>query len=105
MWTNHFGYGEAMSSLPGVEFGKNITIFGADKGSSAHINNNKKDILVLGKGATNRLDNTAVAAEAKYYINITKSRKNFCLSLYYIGSNSFFYANGVINSSIQSKSL
>ena len=39
-------------SFPGGGFGQNILIFGAGMISSAHIDNKKKDILVLGKGAT-----------------------------------------------------
>ena len=36
-------------SFPGGGFGQNVLIFGADMSSSAHIDNKKKDILVLGK--------------------------------------------------------
>ena len=39
-------------SFPGGGFGQNLLIFGVDMSSSAHIDNNKKDILVLGKGPT-----------------------------------------------------
>ena len=45
-------------SLPdGSGFGKNLIIFGADMSSSAHVNNRKKDILILGKDSTPGLDN------------------------------------------------
>ena len=37
-------------SFPGGGFGQNALIFGVDMSSSVHINNKKKDILVLGKG-------------------------------------------------------
>ena len=30
--------------------GKNVIIFGVNKNSSVHIDNKKKDILILGKG-------------------------------------------------------
>ena len=33
-------------------FGQNVLIFGVDMSSSSHIDNKKKDILVLGKGPT-----------------------------------------------------
>ena len=33
----------------GSGFGKNVAIFGADMISSVHVNNKKKDILILGK--------------------------------------------------------
>ena len=34
-------------------------------------------------------NNTTITVDAKYSINITKSRKKVCLSLHYNGSNSF----------------
>ena len=47
------GYGSGFDrrsafSFPGGGFGQNVLIVGADMSSSAHINNRKKDILVLG---------------------------------------------------------
>ena len=39
-------------SFPGDGFGQNIIIFGVDMCSSVRIDNNKKDILILGKGPT-----------------------------------------------------
>ena len=38
-----------------------------------HVDNKKKDILVLGKGPTQWLNDTAITAEAKYFINFTES--------------------------------
>ena len=45
-------------SFPGGGFGKNVLIFGVDVSSSAHVDNNKKDILVLGKRPTQGLEHT-----------------------------------------------
>ena len=42
-------------------FGQNVLIFESDKSSSTHINNKKKDILVLGKGPTQGLEHTLTA--------------------------------------------
>ena len=39
-------------SFPGGGFDQNVLSFGADMSSSAHIDNKKKDILVLGNGPT-----------------------------------------------------
>ena len=39
-------------TFPGGGFGQNVLIFGVDISSFAHINNEKKDILVLVKGPT-----------------------------------------------------
>ena len=36
----------------GDEVGRNVIIFGVDMSSSPHIDNKKKDILILGKGPT-----------------------------------------------------
>ena len=44
--------------LPNGGFGKNVVIFGTDMGSSVHVDNKKKDILIYGKGPTQGLDNT-----------------------------------------------
>ena len=48
-------------SFPGGRFGQNVWIFGVDMSSSAHIDNKKKDILVLGKGPTQGLEHTLTA--------------------------------------------
>ena len=61
--------------------------------SSAHIDNKKKDILVLGKGPTQGLEHT-LTAEKMYSINFTVTRKKFCLSLHYNGGNSYLFVNG-----------
>ena len=42
--------------------------------SFSHIDNNKKDILVLGKGPTKGLEHT-LTAEKKYSINFTVTKK------------------------------
>ena len=80
-------------SFPGGGFGQNVLIFGVDMSSSAHIDNKKKDILVLGKGPTQRLEHT-LTAERMYTINFTVTRNNFCLSLHYNGANSYLFVNG-----------
>ena len=45
-------------SFPGTGFGQNPLIFGVDMSSSAHIDNKKKDIVVLGEGPTQGLEHT-----------------------------------------------
>ena len=74
-------------------FGQNVLIFESDKSSSTHINNKKKDILVLGKGPTQGLEHT-LTAEKMYSINFTEKNKKFCLSLHYNGANSYLFVNG-----------
>ena len=43
---------------------------------TAHIDNKKKDILVLGTGPTQGLEHT-LTAEKMYYINFTVTNKKF----------------------------
>ena len=63
-------------SFPGGGFGQNVIIFGVDMSSSAHANNKKKDILILGKGQTQGLEHT-LTAEKMYSINFTVTKKCF----------------------------
>ena len=53
----------------------------------------KKDILVLAKGPTQRLEPT-LTAEKMYSIIFTVTKKTFCSSLYYNGTNSYLFING-----------
>ena len=61
-------------------------MFVVDMSFSAHIDNNKKDILVLEKRPTQGLEHT-LTAEKMYSINFTVTKKKFCLSLHYNGAN------------------
>ena len=58
-----------------------------------HVCNKVEDILILVEGPRQELDDTILTAEAKYPINFTQYGKRFVLSLLYIGSNTFFFAN------------
>ena len=51
------------------DWGKNTITFGVDMNSSVHSDDKNKDMLILGKGAIQGLDNTILTAEAGYYIN------------------------------------
>ena len=75
----------------GNGFGKNCIIFGVDMSSSVHVDNKKKDILILGEGPTQGVDGTTLTAEKKYSINFTENNKKFCLSLHYNGANSYLF--------------
>ena len=70
------GYGlefdrKSSFSFPSGGFGQNVIIFGVDMNSSPHIDNKKKDILILGKGPTERSEHT-LTAEKMYLINFTE---------------------------------
>ena len=51
------------------------------------------NILVLGKGPTQGLENT-LTAEKMCSINFTVTKKKFCLRLHYNGANSYLFVNG-----------
>ena len=67
-------------SLPSGGFGQNVLIFGADISSSIHIDNKKKDILVLGRGPMQGLEST-LTAEKMHSIGLTVTKKKFLSKL------------------------
>ena len=54
------------SSLTYSNAVKNIILFVVNMSSSVHIDNKNKDILILGKGLSQRLDDTMLTGEAHY---------------------------------------
>ena len=54
-WKGTFSFGNG--------FGKNVIIFGVDMSSSVHVDNKKKDILILDEGPKQVLDDTTLTAE------------------------------------------
>ena len=67
-------------SFPSGGFGQNVLIFYADMSTSTHIDNKKKDILVLGRGPTQELEST-LTAQKMYSINFTVTKKNILFKL------------------------
>ena len=79
----------------GNGLGKNSIIFGADlNSSSSHANNNKNNILVLGKDFIQGVNGTTIYAEKFYKITFTEENKKNCLSLHCNGANSYLFVNG-----------
>ena len=75
--SNYSDYGKIFYSRSEFSFtdgsvGKNVIIFWADMSSSVHIDNRNKDILILGEGQPQRLDDTTLKEEAKCPINFTQ---------------------------------
>ena len=58
-----------------VEWSKKIFVSGVCDSLSVHTDKRKKDILLIDEGKIDGLDNTAITAEARYFVNITMSRK------------------------------
>ena len=81
-------------SFPNGGFGENVIIFGPHMSSSLHASNKMNNILVLGKGFIQGINDTTIYAEKTYSINFTKTKKKFRLSLHYNGDNSYLFVNG-----------
>ena len=62
----------------GNGFNKNVIIFGAKTSSSVHVDNKKKDTLILDEDPMQGLSDTALTAEKEYPINFTEHNKKFC---------------------------
>ena len=61
--------------------------------SSTKTDNRKKDILILGKSPTQRLELT-LTSEKMYSINCSRGGTKFCLILHYNGANNYLFVNG-----------
>ena len=59
----------------------------------AHIDNEEKDILVLGKGTIQGLEHPLTAGKM-YSINFTVTKKKFFLIVHYNEANSYLLVNG-----------
>ena len=94
---------DSLFSYPNFDWEKTFIIFGADNSSLVNTNKKKKVILVIGKGPTKGLDDTATMAGAKYTNNLSRSRMKFCLSLHYTGKNSFLFVNEQKNINLDKK--
>ena len=61
--------------------------------SSIHPTNKTKNILILGEGFTQGIDDIIFFAEKKISTNFTRINTNFCLNLHYNGENSYLFVN------------
>ena len=62
---------------------RNIIIFGVNSSSSVHSTNKTQNILMLGHGLTQKVNNTAIYAEKMYSPSFIAENKIFCLRLHY----------------------
>ena len=73
--------------------------------SSVHVNIRKKHILLLGKGPTQGLNDTTLAAKKEniyiYAIDFREPHKKICLSLHYNSANRYLLT--VMNYTIKAK--
>ena len=95
--------GRGVFTHPTGSFGNNEITFGVDMSSSVHIDNKGKDVLILGKGPTQGLDENSLTAEKMYSINFSATEKKISLSLHYNGANSYLFVNGTEMHKIKAK--
>ena len=74
--------GKGAFSVSSDGLGYNVINFGVDMSSSVHVDNKKKDILILGEGPTQVLDGVTLTAEKMYSNIFAKSKNKFCLSFF-----------------------
>ena len=93
------GYGLGFDSTgefthPQGRTARNIIIFGVNLSNSVHITNQTQNILILGHGLTQKVNNITIYAEKMYSPNFSTENKTFCLCLHYNGDNSDLFVNG-----------
>ena len=76
-----------------LDLSKNVVIFGVPNSSSVQVDNRKTYIFILGKDPKDGFHDTAITTVIKFSSNCTEQRKK--TSLYYNGSNSLLFANGI----------
>ena len=92
----HSGYGLGFDSTgqfthPQDGMARNIIIFGVDSSNSVHATNKTQNILILGHGLTQKINNTTIYAEKMYF---SAENKIFCLILHCNDDNSYLLVNG-----------
>ena len=68
-------HAKLFSFSDGSGFGENVIMSGVDMSWLVHIDNKNKDILTLGKGLVDDLDDNALTIEKKNSINFTEEQK------------------------------
>ena len=80
---NYSGYGLGFDSSGQFShsqcgMGRNIIIFGVDLSNSVHATNKTQNILILGHGLIQKVNNTTIYAEKMYSPNFSAENKIFC---------------------------
>ena len=73
---------------------KNMITFGVNSSNLVHATNKTQNILILGHGLTQKVNNTTIYAEKMYSPNFSAENKIFFFSLHFNGDNSYLFVNG-----------
>ena len=63
--------------------------------SSGSSDNRKKDILILGNGQTQELDDIKLTAKKECARNFSEQQTKFCLCLHHNGKNSYLFVSSL----------
>ena len=74
-------------------FHKLFILFGVDNVSPTHIDNHKDNILVLGEGPTNDINESVHTDENQFNNKFSKAKAKICLNFYYNAGSSQFFVN------------
>ena len=91
---SQFGHTIIENGVTHTSNGRNVLIFGADMSFSVHATNKANHIYLMGDGLTQRVNDTTIYAEKKYFRNFTEPDVKFVLSLHYNGDDSYLFVNG-----------
>ena len=61
---------------------------------SVHVDNQRKDIFILGDGPTQGLGEHSLTTEKMYPVDFTEIKEKYCISLHYDGAKSYLFVNG-----------
>ena len=84
----------SMFSMGNINNGRNVLIFGVHENSVVHSNNKANNILIMGDGFVQGINDTTLYAEKIYNKNFSAVDEKFVLSLHYNGDNSYLFVNG-----------
>ena len=73
--------------------------------SSLHVDDLKKDTLILDKAPTHSLRDSTLTAKKENAINFIEQQRKFCLSWHYNRVNSYLFVKGVELYKFKSKNL
>ena len=91
---SQFGHAITENGRAHTTNGRNVLIFGVDMSFSIHRTNRANHIYLMGDGLTQGINDTTLYVEKNYWRNSADPGKNFIISLYYNGDNSYLFVNG-----------
>ena len=89
-----FGHTIREGNFDHTTHARNVLILGADMSFITQKTNKANNIYVMGELFVQRINDTTLYAEKKFYRNFTDPGKKFLLSLHYNGDNSYLFFNG-----------